>query len=129
MTGSYDPKSKTTYWGTGNPVPMFDPEYRPGDNLYTNSSVALDVDTGKLKWHFQFTPHDVWDYDAEETPALVDTTWQGQPEHLGDQVGRDDVARPARRDDAAVLQAAERGTDVYDPDWQDAVEFRGVVTP
>ncbi len=73
------PTAKTTYWGTGNPVPMFDPEYRPGDNLYTNSSVALDTDTGKLKWYFQYTPGDYHDYD-EVGPAAAgrhQDQWRG----------------------------------------------------
>jgi alcohol dehydrogenase (cytochrome c) len=61
---------------------------RIGDNLYTDSVVALDPHTGTLKWHFQFTPHDVWDYDAQETPALVDATWQGQPRKLLIQANR-----------------------------------------
>ncbi len=56
QTGSYDPATKVTIWGTGQPVPMFDPEYRPGDNLFTNSTVAFDVNTGKMKWYFQYTP-------------------------------------------------------------------------
>ena len=63
QTGSYDPATKLTIWGTGNPVPDYDPMARPGDNLYTNSAVALDIDTGKLAWHFQYTPNDSWDYD------------------------------------------------------------------
>ena len=61
---------------------------RLGDNLYTDSVVALDARTGALKWHFQFTPHDVWDYDAEEPTALVDTTWQGKPRKLLIQANR-----------------------------------------
>ena len=58
VTGSYDPALNLTYWGIGNPGPDWNPAQRPGDNLYTDSVVALDADTGKLKWHFQFTPHD-----------------------------------------------------------------------
>jgi alcohol dehydrogenase (cytochrome c) len=72
MPGTYDPDLNTIYWGTSNPAPDFDGGPRPGDDLYTDCVLALDPDTGKLKWHFQFTPHDLWDYDAVETPVLVD---------------------------------------------------------
>jgi alcohol dehydrogenase (cytochrome c) len=88
MTGTYDPSLDTIYWTVGNPGPDLIGDDRLGDNLYTDSVVALDAKTGALKWHFQFTPHDVWDYDAEETPALVDTTWQGQPRKLLVQANR-----------------------------------------
>ena len=79
VTGTYDPELNLTYWGTGNPGPDMDGDVRPGDNLYTCSVVALDVDTGKLKWHFQFTPHDVHDWDAIADPVLLDMTVKGQP--------------------------------------------------
>jgi alcohol dehydrogenase (cytochrome c) len=82
VTGSYDPALNLTYWGTGNPGPDFNPAQRPGDNLYTNSVVALDPDTGTLKWHFQFTPADRYDWDATQVPVLVDTTWRGAPARL-----------------------------------------------
>lgn len=82
MTGTYDPQLSTVYWCTGNPAPDLYGDIRPGDNLYTDSVVALDADTGKLKWYFQFTPHDVYDYDATETPMLVDLPWQGKMRKL-----------------------------------------------
>ena len=72
LTGSYDPELNLIYWGIGNPAPDFDGEVRKGDNLYTESMVALDAATGKLAWYFQFTPHDVHDWDAVEIPVLVD---------------------------------------------------------
>ena len=72
MTGSYDPDLNLTYWGVGNPGPDWNPDQRPGDNLYTDSVVALDADTGTLKWHFQFTPNDAYDYDAVQVPVLAD---------------------------------------------------------
>ena len=78
MTGSYDPELNLTYWGVGNPGPDWNGEQRPGDNLYTDSVVALDADTGKLKWHYQFTPHDDYDYDSVQVPVLADN-WAGQP--------------------------------------------------
>jgi alcohol dehydrogenase (cytochrome c) len=72
LTGSYDPALRLVYWGTGNPAPDWNGESRKGDNLYTCSLVALDIDTGRLRWHFQFTPHDTHDWDANQIPVLVD---------------------------------------------------------
>jgi alcohol dehydrogenase (cytochrome c) len=72
LTGSYDPELNLTYWGIGNPGPDWNPAQRPGDNLYSDSVVALDADTGELAWHFQFTPNDPYDYDAVQIPVLVD---------------------------------------------------------
>jgi alcohol dehydrogenase (cytochrome c) len=82
VTGSYDPELNLTYWGVGNPGPDWNSEQRPGDNLYTDSVVALDPDTGKLAWHFQFTPNDNYDYDSVQVPVLVDMPWQGKPAKL-----------------------------------------------
>jgi alcohol dehydrogenase (cytochrome c) len=82
IVGTYDPATDTVYWPTGNPAKSYNGDDRPGDNLYTCSVVALDAKTGKLKWHFQFTPHDLWDWDATETPVLVDANWGGQPRKL-----------------------------------------------
>ncbi len=78
MTGTYDAELNLLYWGTGNPWPDFYGGDRKGDNLYSDSVVALDADTGKMKWYFQFTPHDVWDWDAQEFPVLLDLTVRGQ---------------------------------------------------
>jgi alcohol dehydrogenase (cytochrome c) len=77
VTGSYDPALNLTYWGVGNPGPDWNPDQRPGDNLYTESVVALDADTGRLKWHFQFTPNDAYDYDSVQVPVLADMNWRG----------------------------------------------------
>ncbi len=88
LTGTYDPELDTLYWPTGNPTPDLYGDDRLGDNLYSDSILALDPKTGKLKWHFQFTPHDVWDYDAQETPALIDINWQGKPRKLLVQANR-----------------------------------------
>jgi alcohol dehydrogenase (cytochrome c) len=82
FTGSYDPDLDTVYWPTGNPSEEYNGDARPGDNLYTDCILALDRKTGKLKWHYQFTPHDVWDWDSAETPVLVDAPWQGQTRKL-----------------------------------------------
>ena len=88
MTGTYDPALNLIYWGTGNPGPDLYGEDREGDNLYSNSVVALDADTGKLKWHFQFTPHDVHDWDATEVPMLLDLEFEGRPRKLLVQANR-----------------------------------------
>jgi len=77
VTGSYDPALNLTYWGVGNPGPDWNPDQRPGDNLYTDSVVALDPDTGTLKWHYQFTPNDGYDYDSVQVPVLADLMWKG----------------------------------------------------
>jgi alcohol dehydrogenase (cytochrome c) len=82
MPGTYDPELNTVYWGTSNAAPDFDGSVRPGDDLYTACVLALDADTGKLKWHFQFTPHDLFDYDATETAVLIDTVYRGEPRKL-----------------------------------------------
>jgi alcohol dehydrogenase (cytochrome c) len=79
VTGSYDPDLNLTYWGIGNAGPDYNGDVRLGDNLYTSSVVALDADTGKLKWHYQFSPHDEFDYDAVQVPVLGDITWNGGP--------------------------------------------------
>jgi alcohol dehydrogenase (cytochrome c) len=88
MTGTYDPELNLAYWGTGNPTPVLNGPARPGDNLYTNSIVALNPDTGKLAWHFQATPHDTHDWDAAEVPVLVDGTFKGQPAKMLMQASR-----------------------------------------
>jgi alcohol dehydrogenase (cytochrome c) len=82
LTGSYDPILNLTYWGTGNPGPDWNAAQRPGDNLYSDSVLALDPDTGKLKWFFQFTPNDPYDYDSVQIPVLVDAAWNGAPRKL-----------------------------------------------
>jgi alcohol dehydrogenase (cytochrome c) len=82
LTQSYDPELNTVYWGIGNPSPDFNGDVRMGDNLYTECVVALDPDTGTLKWYFQFTPHDVMDWDAVELPVLVDEPYEGKMRKL-----------------------------------------------
>ena len=79
VTGAYDPELNLLYYGIGNPGPDYHSESRKGDNLYSNSLVALDADTGALRWHYQFTPHDLHDWDATEVPILADLTIDGQP--------------------------------------------------
>ena len=77
--GAYDPETNLVFFGTGNPAPDWDGRSRLGDNLYSDSVVALDADTGKLKWHYQFTPHDELDYDSTQVPVLADIQFRGKP--------------------------------------------------
>jgi alcohol dehydrogenase (cytochrome c) len=80
--GSYDPELNLLYWGTGNPAPDWNGDDRPGDNLYTCALIAVDADTGKMKWHFQFSPHETHDWDAAEPPILFDAPVGGKPRKL-----------------------------------------------
>ena len=82
FTGSYDAQLDLVYWPTGNPTKEYNGDDRKGDNLYANSIVALDRKSGALKWYYQFTPHDLWDWDATQTSVLVDADWEGKPRQL-----------------------------------------------
>src|SRR3984957_8618291 len=88
LSSTYDPELKTIFLGTGNPQPVIAGKARKGDNLYTESIVALDVDTGKMKWHFQPSPHDTHDWDAIQTTVLIDGSINGQPRKLLAQASR-----------------------------------------
>ena len=105
MPGTYDPELDTIYWGTSNPSPDFDGGVRPGDDLYTNCVLALDPDTGKLKWFFQFTPHDLYDYDATETPVLLDASYEGKPRKLLVEANRNGFVYVLDRTDGKFLSA------------------------
>src|SRR6202158_246879 len=107
MPGTYDPELNTIYWGTSNPSPDFDGAVRPGDDLYTDCVLALDPETGKLKWYFQFTPHDLFDYDATETPVLVDAVYQGQPRKLLVQANRNGFLYVRDRTTGKFLSATQ----------------------
>src|SRR6202035_1140960 len=78
VTGTYDPETNQTIWGTGNPVPEYDPTVRPGDNLFTNSAISRDPDNGNMNWYFQYTPGDMWDFDEVGTHILIDGTVNGE---------------------------------------------------
>ena len=104
QTGSYDPATRLTIWGTGNPVPQYDPQSRPGDNLYTNSVVALNIDTGKLAWYFQYTPNDSWDYDEIGIHMLYDTMINGQMRKVVEPFRPQRVLLHARSDQRQVHQ-------------------------
>src|SRR5437870_1515137 len=105
MPGTFDPELNTIFWGTSNPAPDFDGGPRPGDDLYTDCLLALDPDTGKLKWYFQFTPHDLFDYDATETPVLVDATFRGQPRKLVVEANRNGFLYVLDRTNGSFLSA------------------------
>jgi PQQ-dependent dehydrogenase (methanol/ethanol family) len=105
LTGSYDPSSDTLYWPTGNPWPDSDDRDRPGDNLYTNCVLALNAKTGELKWHYQFTPHDLKDRDATEPNVLVDRVYQGKPAKLLLHADRNGFFYVLDRTDGKVLLA------------------------
>jgi len=105
LTGSYDHESDTLYWATGNPYPNSDDSQRGGDNLFTNCVLALNPDTGKLKWHYQFTPHDLHDWDATEPNVLVDTRYRGQDRKLLLHADRNGFFYVLDRTDGKLLMA------------------------
>ena len=105
LTGTYDPESRLLYWPTGNPCPDYNGAERKGDNLYSASVLAIDPDTGTLRWHYQFTPHDLHDWDATETPMLVDTQFHGRPRKLLLQGNRNGFFYVLDRLDGKVLLA------------------------
>ena len=107
QTGSYDPALNLTYWGVGNPSPQFDSEYRPGDNLYTESTIALDVDTGEIKWHFQYTPNDPYDYDEVGEAQLIDIQIGGEDRNLAVQVARNGFTYGFDRANGQFLYAVQ----------------------
>src|SRR5262252_9250677 len=105
VTGTYDVNTNQTFWGTGNPVPMFDPTYRPGDNLYTNSVISWDPDTGAMNWYFQYTPGDHWDYDEAGTHILVDGQIDGQTRKLITHSARNGFLYTMERNNGQTLLA------------------------
>jgi alcohol dehydrogenase (cytochrome c) len=122
MPGTYDPKLDTLYWTTGNAAPDFVGDSRPGDDLYTACVLALNPDTGALKWYFQFTPHDVYDYDANETPVLVDLENSGTTRHLLVQANRNGFLYVLDRTDGKFLSATPF---VQKLNWANGVDASG----
>ena len=125
VTGTYDPKTDMLYWPTGNPSPDWNGDGRLGDNLYTNSALALDPATGALKWHFQYTPHDVWDYDATNGLIVVDLEHGGKPVRA--------LVQPNRNGYVYVLDAATgkflQGTQYVDRlNWSKGLDANGRAT-
>jgi alcohol dehydrogenase (cytochrome c) len=119
QTGSYDPATKLTIWGTGQPVPMFDPEYRPGDNLFTNSTVGFDVDTGKMKWYFQYTPGDFLDYDEVGINQLIDAKINGEDRKIIAHFGRNGFFYTLDRTNGQFISAAQYAQKV---NWTDGID-------
>jgi alcohol dehydrogenase (cytochrome c) len=105
VTGSYDVDTNQVLWGTGNPVPMFNPYYRPGNNLYTNSLISWNPDSGKMNWHFQYTPGDMWDYDEAGTHILIDGELAGQARKLVAHSGRNGFFYALERSNGQPLLA------------------------
>ncbi len=121
-TGTYDPERDILYWATGNPAPDWNGDARKGDNLYTNSVLALDPATGAIKWHFQFTPHDVWDYDGNTGLFIIDLTRDGRKVRT--------VAQPNRNGYFYLLDAATgrflQGTQYVDKlNWSTGLDAGG----
>jgi alcohol dehydrogenase (cytochrome c) len=112
QTGSYDPETKLTIWGTGNPIPQYDPQARPGDNLYTNSAVALNINTGKMAWYFQYTPNDSWDYDEVGIHMLYDTTINGQSRKVVSHFARNGFFYSLDRTNGKFIQGAQYVNDL-----------------
>jgi alcohol dehydrogenase (cytochrome c) len=127
VTGSFDPDLNLLYWGVGNASPIHDGDYRPGDNLYTCSVLALDPDTGELKWHYQFTPHDTNDWDATIVPVLADLEYGGRMRKLMLWENRNCFYYLLDRETGRFLQAKE----YCDQNWNDGFtdEGRPVLRP
>jgi alcohol dehydrogenase (cytochrome c) len=143
VTGTYDLATNQVIWGTGNPVPMFDPTYRPGDNLFTDSVISWDPDSGKMNWYFQFTPGDQWDYDEEGTHILVDGQVNGETRHLITHSARNGFLYTMERNNGQTVVAKPYLDDVnwtkgidqktgkpvdYDP-HKDIQTYSGVAAP
>jgi alcohol dehydrogenase (cytochrome c) len=126
MPGTYDPELNTIYWGTSNAAPDFDGVPRPGDDLYTACVLALDPDTGKMKWYFQFTPHDLYDYDATETPVLIDAVFHGQPRKLLVHANRNGFLYVLDRTNGKFLSAVPFVTHL---NWTRGIDVQGRPIP
>jgi alcohol dehydrogenase (cytochrome c) len=107
LTGSFDPELNLLYWGTGNPAPDYNGDDREGDNLYSNSLLAIDVDTGTRKWHFQFTPHDLHDWDSNQVPILVNGTVNGRHRKVVVQANRNGFYYVLDRESGAFLSGTQ----------------------
>ena len=112
QTGSYDPESNLYIFGTGNPYPIYDAEFRPGDNLYTDSVVALDVATGERAWHFQYTPNDSWDYDEVGIHMLYDITIDGRLRKIVAHYARNGFFYTIDRTNGAFIKAEQYVNDL-----------------
>jgi alcohol dehydrogenase (cytochrome c) len=125
VTGSYDPDLNLTYWGTGNPGPDWDGAGRLGDNLYTCSVIALDPDTGKLKWHYQFSPHNEFDWDSTQIPVLADMDWLGKPRKVMLWANRNGMSYVLDRTSGEFL----KGQPFVKVNWADGFDAKGRPIP
>ncbi|HZN10322.1 MAG TPA: PQQ-dependent dehydrogenase, methanol/ethanol family [Blastocatellia bacterium] len=127
VTGSYDAELNLLYWGTGNPGPDWNGDVRPGDNLYTCALLAIDAATGKLKWHFQFTPHDTHDWDATEIPVLLEAVVRGRARRLVAMANRNAFYYLLDRETGEFLH----GSPYAKQNWAERLDARGrpVVRP
>jgi alcohol dehydrogenase (cytochrome c) len=126
QTGSYDPELDTLYWGTGNPGPDYNGDDRQGDNLYSDSILALDPHTGKMKWYYQATPHDIHDWDATQPLVLIDRDWQGSPRKLLIQANRNGFFYVLDRENGKVLLGK---TFVHNVNWAKELDASGRPIP
>ncbi|MEZ5400809.1 MAG: PQQ-dependent dehydrogenase, methanol/ethanol family [Bryobacteraceae bacterium] len=122
LSGTYDPETNTLFWTTGNPWPDFFGGDRKGDNLYSCSVLALDADTGKLKWHFQFTPHDVHDWDAQSWPVLIEAPWEGKMRKVVLHANRNGFFYMLDRETGRFLRATKL---VDNLDWATGIDAKG----
>jgi alcohol dehydrogenase (cytochrome c) len=120
-SGSFDPDLNLIYWGTGNPAPDYNGSMRPGDNLYTDCVLALDADTGKMKWYFQFTPHDTHDWDSIQVPVLFDAAIDGKPRKLLALANRNGFYYVLDRTDGAFVA----GTPFVTQTWAKGLDKNG----
>ena len=122
MPGTYDPETNTLFWGTGNAGPDFEGSERPGDNLYSACVLALDPDNGKLKWYFQFTPHELYDFDAVETPVLIDGSYKGENRKLLVEANRNGFVYVLDRTNGKYL-----GATLFEPsvNWAKGIDAQG----
>jgi len=125
LTPSYDPALNLTYWGIGNPGPDWNAELRPGDNLYTDSVIALDADTGALKWHFQFTPNDTYDYDSVQIAVLADIQFRGTPTKAMMWANRNGFFYVLNRETGAFLS----GAPFVKVNWASGLDAKGRPIP
>ena len=122
MPGTYDPELNTLFWGTGNAAPDYDGDVRPGDDLYTSSLLAINPDTGKMKWYFQFTPHDLYDYDGVETPVLVDTSDKGVESKLIVEANRNGFVYVLDRTNGKFISATQFAKEL---NWAKGIDGKG----
>ena len=142
VTGSYDPERDILYWGVGNPGPDWNGDVRAGDNLYTSSILALDPDTGEIKWYFQTTPHDIWDYDGNTGMVLVDVERSGETVQAIMQPNRNGYLYALERENGGYLHATqyveqlnwakgldEKGRPIVDPKYVPTPEAKEFICP